>query len=188
MINLALHGAGARLVSCSESIDETPSGVLLHGIIATIAEFYSRNLGTEALRGMTEKAKRGGTNGKAAIGYLNVGKLVDGREVRTVELDPDRSPWRGRSRRTRRDSGLWRTFETNSPVGDLQACQLGSASLSRYNCLASTACSATGSTWARSFSRALSTTGRIRRLRNLSRPLRQKLKISFVCRSRLWAC
>ncbi len=34
---------GAVLVSCSENIDETPSGLLLHGIMSSIAEFYSRN-------------------------------------------------------------------------------------------------------------------------------------------------
>jgi site-specific DNA recombinase len=92
MINLKLQAAGVQLVSCSENIDETPSGQLLHGIMATIAEFYSGNLGAEALKGMREKAQRGGTVGKAPIGYRNVGKLVEGREIRAVEVDPDRGP------------------------------------------------------------------------------------------------
>jgi hypothetical protein len=35
--------------------------MLLHGIMASIAEFYSRNLATEVLKGMTTKAKGGGT-------------------------------------------------------------------------------------------------------------------------------
>ena len=55
-INLAIHQAGARLVSVSENIDETPSGKLLHGIMATMAEFYSSNLATEASKGMHQKA------------------------------------------------------------------------------------------------------------------------------------
>ena len=38
-IGLAIHKAGAVLVSASEQIDDTPSGTLLHGIMATIAEF-----------------------------------------------------------------------------------------------------------------------------------------------------
>jgi site-specific DNA recombinase len=92
MINIAIQQAGATLVSCSENIDATPSGELLHGIMASIAQFYSRNLATEALKGMTEKAQRGGTVGKAPLGYQNVGKLLDGREVRTVEIDADRAP------------------------------------------------------------------------------------------------
>jgi site-specific DNA recombinase len=50
------------------------------------------NLATEALRGMTQKAKTGGTPGKAPIGYLNTRRRIDGREVRVVAVDPDRAP------------------------------------------------------------------------------------------------
>lgn len=32
------------LVSVTENIDETPSGMLMHGILASMAEFYSLNL------------------------------------------------------------------------------------------------------------------------------------------------
>ena len=91
-INLALKAAGATLVSVSENIDETPSGMLLHGIMSSIAEFYSRNLANEVIKGSTEKAKGGGTIGKAPLGYLNVRKIDDGREIRTVEIDPVRGP------------------------------------------------------------------------------------------------
>ena len=64
-INLAFQQAGVRLVSCSENIDETPSGMLLHGIMSSIAEFYSRNLANEAIKGMQQKAMVGGTPTKA---------------------------------------------------------------------------------------------------------------------------
>ncbi len=87
-----IRAAGAQVVSVSENIDETPSGVLLHGIMASIAEFYSRNLATEILKGSTQKAKSGGTPTKAPIGYLNVREVVDGREIRTIALDPERAP------------------------------------------------------------------------------------------------
>jgi site-specific DNA recombinase len=60
-IHLALKEAGVMLVSATENIDETPSGMLLHGIMSTIAEFYSRNLATEVIKGMTQKAATGGT-------------------------------------------------------------------------------------------------------------------------------
>lgn len=46
-ITMAIKKAGATLVSATENIDETPSGMLLHGIMSSIAEFYSRNLATE---------------------------------------------------------------------------------------------------------------------------------------------
>jgi site-specific DNA recombinase len=91
-INVLLQAAGARLVSCSENIDETPSGTLLHGIMSSIAEFYSRNLANEVMKGLTQKAKSGGTLGKAPVGYLNVRNINRGRETRTVEIDPERSP------------------------------------------------------------------------------------------------
>jgi site-specific DNA recombinase len=91
-IHLQLRRAGAQLVSCTESIDETPSGMLLHGIMSTIAEFYSRNLATEVIKGSTQKAKNGGTIGKAPTGYLNHRVYENGREVRTVIVDPVRGP------------------------------------------------------------------------------------------------
>lgn len=92
-INKAFEDVGVRLVSTSENIDQTPGGVLLHGIMSSIAEFYSRNLASEVIKGMGEKARNGGTIGKAPLGYRNVrGRDAQGREIRTVELDPDRAP------------------------------------------------------------------------------------------------
>ncbi len=66
--------------------------MLLHGIMSSIAEFYSRNLATEILKGSIQKARGGGTVGRAPIGYRNIRKLENGREVRTVEVDPLRGP------------------------------------------------------------------------------------------------
>ena len=91
-INLTIEKAGAQLVSCSEQIDSSPSGMLVHTIMAGVAEFYSNNLGFEARKGMSEKAKRGGTPGYCPMGYLNVTRRVDGHEIRTVEVDPERGP------------------------------------------------------------------------------------------------
>ena len=92
-IHEALLAAGVTLVSATESIDQTPSGMLVHGIMSSIAEFYSRNLATEVTKGMTQKVAQGGTPMRAPIGYLNV-RSTDhqGREVRTVEIDPERAP------------------------------------------------------------------------------------------------
>lgn len=92
-INVAIRKAHAELVSATENIDETPSGMLLHGIMSSIAEIYSQNLANEVLKGMEQKAKTGGTPGKAPLGYLNVRVTTDdGRELRTVKVDPDRAP------------------------------------------------------------------------------------------------
>lgn len=91
-IGLLIRKAGATLVSATENIDETPSGKLLHGIMATIAEFYSANLASEARKGMRQKAISGGTPYRAPLGYLNTRAKIEGREIRSVEIDPERAP------------------------------------------------------------------------------------------------
>ena len=92
MIRRILKEAGVQLISTSENIDGSPEGTMMHGVLATMAEFYSTNLAREAIKGMTQKVKKGGTVGKAPIGYKNV-RYVDssGREVRTVEVDTERA-------------------------------------------------------------------------------------------------
>jgi len=79
-------------VSVSENIDDTPFGRFMHAILSANAEFYSANLAAEARKGLIQKAKAGGTPTRAPIGYLNVRKLIDGREVRTVQVDAERAP------------------------------------------------------------------------------------------------
>ena len=92
-IHEALLAAGVTLVSATECIDQTPSGMLVHGIMSSIAEFYSRNLATEVTKGLSQKVAQGGTPMRAPIGYLNVRKTDEnGREIRTVEVDPERAP------------------------------------------------------------------------------------------------
>ena len=87
-----IESTGARLLSATENIDDTAAGQLMHGMLASFAEYYSRNLANEVIKGSTEKAKRGGTPGKVPPGYLNVREMVNGYEVRTVAIDPDRAP------------------------------------------------------------------------------------------------
>lgn len=92
-IHLALRQAGVMLVSVTENIDETPSGMLVHGIMSTIAEFYSRNLAGEVAKGLRQKASTGGTVTKAPLGYINTRERdLNGREIRTVAVDPERAP------------------------------------------------------------------------------------------------
>ena len=92
-INQALDKAGVRLVSTTESIDQTPSGMLLHGIMSSIAEFYSRNLANEVIKGMTQKVRSGGTVSRAPLGYRNIRtEDNEGREIRTVSVDKERAP------------------------------------------------------------------------------------------------
>jgi DNA invertase Pin-like site-specific DNA recombinase len=92
MLYQRLQEMGITLVSASENIDETPAGRLMHGMLATFAEYYSNNLANEVKKGLHEKHRQGGTPFRAPIGYLHERKIVEGQDVRTVVVDPDRAP------------------------------------------------------------------------------------------------
>jgi len=59
------------LVSASENIDATPAGRLMHGMLATFAEYYSNNLATEIKKGLHQKHQLGGTPFRTPVGYLH---------------------------------------------------------------------------------------------------------------------
>lgn len=90
-INLMLRKNGVKLVSCTENIDDTPSGKLLYGLMAEIAQFYSGNLAQEVMKGLLRKAEDGGTPFRAPLGYLNVRETVAGVSVSSVIFDPERA-------------------------------------------------------------------------------------------------
>ena len=84
--------SGAELVSVLENIDQTPTGKLVHGIMASVHEYRSDGDALKVKMGMQRKHSVGGTNGKAPVGYLNIRKLELGRELRVVGIDPERGP------------------------------------------------------------------------------------------------
>ena len=86
-----LRSKGVELVSATEHIDDTPAGKLMANMMASWNQYHSDNSAAEALRGMTQKARVGGTPGRAPVGYRNVTRLVDDRPVKTVEVDPERA-------------------------------------------------------------------------------------------------
>ncbi|WP_196189367.1 recombinase family protein [Conexibacter sp. W3-3-2] len=90
-ITAEIRSAGATLVSVSENVDETPQGQLMHGIFSAFAEFYSKNLAAEVMKGMEEKVRRGGAVNRAPVGYVNHRGLVNGVESRTIEIDEERA-------------------------------------------------------------------------------------------------
>ncbi len=91
-INAELDKAGIELISCSEFFDNSPGGLLQYGIQAEMAQYYSRNLAQEVLKGSTQKAKTGGTPYRAPLGYLNERSYEDGRERRFIAIDSERAP------------------------------------------------------------------------------------------------
>jgi len=93
LVLASLRKYKTTLVSATENIDETPVGQLMHGILAAFNEYRSAEDGADIRYKMGEKAKRGGTLGRAPLGYMNIRERFDGREVRTVVVDPERAPY-----------------------------------------------------------------------------------------------
>lgn len=87
-----LRQRGVSLISATEAVDDTPVGQLMHGILATFNEYQSRESGADIAYKMGQKARNGGTIARARLGYLNHTDRTDGREIRTIIIDPERAP------------------------------------------------------------------------------------------------
>jgi site-specific DNA recombinase len=87
-----LKKRGVTLISATESIDASPVGQLMHGLLAAFNEYRSAEDGADIKYKMSQKAKKGGTIGRAPVGYLNVREYFEGREVRSVTVDELRGP------------------------------------------------------------------------------------------------
>lgn len=72
IIRALLRKSDIKLISVTENIEDSASGRLVEGILATIAEFYSLNLASEIKKGMHQKVKEGGWPHSAPVGYKNV--------------------------------------------------------------------------------------------------------------------
>ena len=87
-VRAALRKAGVQLHSVTETLEDSASGKLVEGILASIAEFYSANLGQEIRKGLDQKAAQGGWPARAPFGYRNVCRDGGGRHGESV-LEPD---------------------------------------------------------------------------------------------------
>ncbi|MFP3975662.1 MAG: recombinase family protein, partial [Dehalococcoidia bacterium] len=87
-----LRSKGIEVISVNEPIDDSPTGRLIEGVIESIDEFYSANLGQDIRRGMRENAGRGFFTGShPPYGYHRV-PVKDGSKTRyKLEPDPDDS-------------------------------------------------------------------------------------------------
>jgi site-specific DNA recombinase len=90
---MLMRSLKVTLISAQENIDETPARQLMHGILAAFNEYRSNADGADIRYKMGQKAKNGGTLGRAKFGYLNVRDKIDGHEIRTVAVDPERAPY-----------------------------------------------------------------------------------------------
>jgi site-specific DNA recombinase len=61
-----------RLVSVTENLEDSPSGKLIEGILASLNEFYGANLSQEIRKGQLQKLNEGGWPAHAPVGYRNL--------------------------------------------------------------------------------------------------------------------
>lgn len=80
-----LRRFGVSVVYAMEPIPEGAAGVLLEGMLEATAEWYSRNLSENVLRGMRDNAEKCISNGPPMLGYR---RGPDGR----LEIDTETSP------------------------------------------------------------------------------------------------
>lgn len=83
---------GIKLVSAKENVGDGYLGDAMQVIMAVFNEMQVRMSGEDIKIKMANKAHNGGTVNRAPIGYLNVPMRVEGREVRSVIIDPQRGP------------------------------------------------------------------------------------------------
>jgi site-specific DNA recombinase len=85
-----IESNGSKLESTLERIDNDDTGMLLYTVMAGVNAHRSRRDGKKVKMGLERKFADGGTSGPARIGYLNAREWVNGKEVRTIETDPER--------------------------------------------------------------------------------------------------
>lgn len=78
---------GVKVVSVKENITDSPEGIILEGLLESMAEYYSANLSQNIKRGQRESVAKGTwCGGKVPYGYRNVNKklVVDDKEAEIV--------------------------------------------------------------------------------------------------------
>jgi len=82
-----LEKDGVKVIYAAQPIDDTPEGLLLEGILESFAEYYSRNLATEVLKGLKQNALKAQFNGGfAPLGYdiINKQYVINEKEAQIV--------------------------------------------------------------------------------------------------------
>ncbi len=87
-----LEEKGVRLVSAKEEFGDGYMGDAMEAITDIMNEVQVRMSGEDIRAKLAHKVERGGSVGRAKLGYLNVRKDFDGRLVNTIDVDPYRAP------------------------------------------------------------------------------------------------
>ncbi|MEW8957513.1 MAG: recombinase family protein [Moorella sp. (in: firmicutes)] len=86
-----LASKGIRLIAVTQPLDDSPESVILEAMLEAMAEYYSKNLGREVMKGMRETAFQcRHTGGKPPLGYdIEPGSnkyIINEREAEAVRI------------------------------------------------------------------------------------------------------
>jgi site-specific DNA recombinase len=90
---MALQKLGVKLISAKEDFGDGVMAEAMEAVTDVFNWLQVRMSGEDIKVKMANKVRNGGTAGRAKLGYLNVRKRIEGREVRTIETDPERAPF-----------------------------------------------------------------------------------------------
>ena len=90
IVKRQLDELGVKIVSAKEEFDEGGMGEAMEAITDVFNWLQVRLSGQDIKTKMANKARNGGTIGKAKVGYCNVTRTIDGHKVNTIERDPER--------------------------------------------------------------------------------------------------
>lgn len=93
IIKQQLSKLGVKLISAKEDFGEGIMAEAMEAVTDVFNWLQVRMSGEDIKVKMGNKARNGGTLGRAKLGYLNVRKRIDGHEVRTIAIDDDRAPF-----------------------------------------------------------------------------------------------
>lgn len=91
IVKQQLERLGVRIVSAREEFGDGYMGEAMEAITDVFNWLQVKMSGQDIAIKMGNKAKNGGTLGRAKLGYLNVRITVEGHKVNTVALDPERA-------------------------------------------------------------------------------------------------
>ena len=88
----SLEEMGVKLISVREDFGEGVYADAMEAFTDIMNQVQNQLSGEDIKIKMHNKAKNGGTLGRAKLGYLNVRKDVDGYLVNSIDIDPKRGP------------------------------------------------------------------------------------------------
>lgn len=92
IIKRTLRERGVELISAKENFGDGYMGDAMEAITDVVNELQVRMSGEDIKVKMAHKVERGGTVGRAKLGYKNARKEFNGRLVNTIDVDEERAP------------------------------------------------------------------------------------------------